>query len=151
MLVWLLQHDCLIQLDTFITSDVESSGAKETIITRRRSSSMNNSTITSLTTKGSTGTSKKPQQSVLEAMGESKTPIDSYSPTVQRILSVAHKKVHAEPSSFALFARLLPYFNGRHPLDEIVWKEDVSRGQLLALIATFDAVLCTTQHEITTS
>jgi hypothetical protein len=46
-----------------------------------------------------------------------------------------------------LFAKLCPYFNGRHHLEDIMYYENVRRSQLLALIDKFRDVLFTCQYE----
>ena len=48
-----------------------------------------------------------------------------------------------------LFAKLCPYFNGKHHLEDIMYYENVRRGQLLALIDKFRDVLFTCQYEDT--
>ena len=46
-----------------------------------------------------------------------------------------------------LFARLYPYFNGEHHLEEIMYYENLRRSQLLTLMDKFKDVLITATHE----
>lgn len=46
-----------------------------------------------------------------------------------------------------LFARLCPYFNGRHHLEDIMYYANVRRSALLALIDKFRDILFTAQYE----
>ena len=46
-----------------------------------------------------------------------------------------------------LFARLYPYFSGKHHLEEIMYYENLRRSQLLTLIDKFKDVLITATHE----
>ncbi|KAL8613162.1 Nitrogen permease regulator-like 3 [Nucella lapillus] len=51
------------------------------------------------------------------------------------------------PEDLQLLARLLPYFNGRHHLEEVMFYEDMRRSQLLTLIEKFKDVLIVVTHE----
>lgn len=46
-----------------------------------------------------------------------------------------------------LFARLFPYFNGKHHLEEIMFYENIRRSQLLTLLDKFKDVLITCCHQ----
>ncbi|XP_076473114.1 GATOR1 complex protein NPRL3-like [Babylonia areolata] len=51
------------------------------------------------------------------------------------------------PEDLQLFARLLPYFNGLHHLEEIMFYENMRRSQLLTVIEKFKDVLIVVTHE----
>ena len=51
------------------------------------------------------------------------------------------------PDDLRLFAKLCPYFNGKHHLEEMMFYENLSRSQLLALLDKFKEVLILCQHE----
>lgn len=42
--------------------------------------------------------------------------------------------------------RLLPYLNGRHTIDEIVYREEMRRRELRALLQAFSADIITVVH-----
>lgn len=46
-----------------------------------------------------------------------------------------------------LFAKLCPYFNGKHHLEEMMFYENLSRSQLVALLDKFKEVLILCYHE----
>ncbi|RWS24528.1 hypothetical protein B4U80_04388 [Leptotrombidium deliense] len=48
-----------------------------------------------------------------------------------------------------LFTRLCPYFNGKHHLEDIMYYENIRRGNLLSLIEKFKDVLLTCMYEDT--
>ncbi|XP_014664612.1 PREDICTED: nitrogen permease regulator 3-like protein isoform X2 [Priapulus caudatus] len=62
----------------------------------------------------------------------------------EAILSVPAAR---SPEDFKMFARLCPYFQGCHHLEEIMYCENVRRSTLLTLLDKFRSVLVTCQHE----
>ena len=46
----------------------------------------------------------------------------------------------------ALFLRLCPYFRGKHTLEEIMYRENLSRAQLTEILKKFSAVVRTVTH-----
>lgn len=40
-----------------------------------------------------------------------------------------------------LFLKLCRYFRGQHPLEEIMWRENMSRQQLIGVLSSFSSVL----------
>ncbi|CAG0915718.1 unnamed protein product [Notodromas monacha] len=52
-----------------------------------------------------------------------------------------------EPADLKLFARLFPYFNGMHHLEDIMYKANVQRSLLIELTEKFQNVLLTCQNE----
>ena len=49
--------------------------------------------------------------------------------------------------SFLLFRRLVPYFRGRHHIEEIMWRENISRETVEAILTEYRQVLVVIQHE----
>lgn len=49
--------------------------------------------------------------------------------------------------SYVLFRRLVPYFRGRHHLEEITWRENLARETVEALLAEYREVLVLVQRE----
>ncbi|XP_055862989.1 GATOR complex protein NPRL3-like isoform X3 [Biomphalaria glabrata] len=47
----------------------------------------------------------------------------------------------------SLFAKLVPYFNGKHHLEEIMFYENLTRSQLVTLLEKFKDVLILSSHE----
>ena len=46
-----------------------------------------------------------------------------------------------DPDVLDLFLRLCQYFRGQHPLEEIMWRENLSRQQLAGVLSSFSGVL----------
>ncbi|XP_071814720.1 GATOR1 complex protein NPRL3-like [Apostichopus japonicus] len=51
------------------------------------------------------------------------------------------------PEDLKLFARLSPYFRGKHHLEEIMYWANVERGQLYELLDKFRSILITCTHQ----
>lgn len=51
------------------------------------------------------------------------------------------KDIKATAEEWRLFYRVLPYFDGRHSLEEIMWQENLGRGRLAQLLAVFTVVI----------
>lgn len=51
------------------------------------------------------------------------------------------------PQDLNLFAKLSQYFDGKHHIEHIMYKEKIKRSQILAIIDKFRDVLITCQHE----
>ncbi|XP_038069233.1 GATOR complex protein NPRL3-like [Patiria miniata] len=52
-----------------------------------------------------------------------------------------------KPEDLKLFARLCPYFRGRHHLEEIMYYENVNRSQVYMLLEKFKQVLVVCTHQ----
>lgn len=48
---------------------------------------------------------------------------------------------HSKDPNFPLFKRLCPYFRGRHHLEEIMFRENITREELLTILTTFKGIL----------
>lgn len=46
-----------------------------------------------------------------------------------------------DPDVRDLFLRLCQYFRGKHPLEEIMWRENLSRQQLVGVLSSFSSIL----------
>ncbi|XP_064625379.1 GATOR1 complex protein NPRL3-like [Lineus longissimus] len=53
----------------------------------------------------------------------------------------------SNPEDLKTFAKLSPYFNGKHHLEDIMYYENVRRSQLLTLLDKFRSVLITCTHQ----
>ncbi|XP_059175944.1 GATOR complex protein NPRL3-like [Physella acuta] len=51
------------------------------------------------------------------------------------------------PEDLNLFAKLFPYFNGKHHLEEMMFYENLHRSQLVTLLDKFNEVLVLCHHE----
>jgi hypothetical protein len=47
---------------------------------------------------------------------------------------------------YQMLKRLSPYFHGQHHVEEIMWRETVSRKAIQSVFATYTNILCTTLH-----
>lgn len=52
-----------------------------------------------------------------------------------------------DTSTYRLFKRLCIYFRGQHHLEEIMWRENVERGDLLTTLEKYKSVLVQVAHE----
>lgn len=50
-------------------------------------------------------------------------------------------------NNYLLFKRLLPYFNGQNSLPEILWRENISKEKLDAVLDKYSNILLVTSHE----
>jgi hypothetical protein len=48
---------------------------------------------------------------------------------------------------FQLFKRLCVYFHGQHHLEEIMWRENLSRGELRTVVRTYQDIIVCCTHE----
>lgn len=48
---------------------------------------------------------------------------------------------------FLLFKRLCVYFHGQHHLEEIMWRENLSRGELRTVVSTYQDIIVCCTHE----
>lgn len=67
--------------------------------------------------------------------------------TAEEKRSILSVPAASNPEDLCLFARLCLYFRGRHHLEEIMYRENLRRSQLITLIDKFRSVLLTCQHE----
>ena len=51
------------------------------------------------------------------------------------------KDIKASAEEWSLFYRVLPYFDGRHSLEEIMWQENLGRSRLSHLLEVFGSVI----------
>ena len=51
-----------------------------------------------------------------------------------------------ETAVFQMFSRLVPYFHGKHHVEEIMWRETVSRKAINSVLATYSSVLVRVLH-----
>ncbi|XP_031548535.1 GATOR complex protein NPRL3-like [Actinia tenebrosa] len=61
--------------------------------------------------------------------------------------SIMQLAVASDEEDLKLFARLVPYFRGKHHLEEIMYYENLRRSKLLTLLDKFRDVLFLCQHE----
>jgi hypothetical protein len=66
---------------------------------------------------------------------------------VQKLAMDARDGNSASQKRFHLFWRLLPYFRGKHYVEEIMWLENIDRQQIFQVRKAYHACLTTVQHE----
>ncbi|RHY35256.1 hypothetical protein DYB32_000264 [Aphanomyces invadans] len=78
--------------------------------------------------------------------------LSSYSPqssekTDKEILAQLTRQANTPTPVVELFRRLEPYFHGQHHLVEIMWRENVTRGELRTVLSTYADILALADHE----
>ncbi|KXJ20483.1 GATOR complex protein NPRL3 [Exaiptasia diaphana] len=148
MVVWMLQHRLLIQLQTYVflvpsakfdqQSD-PSSGARG----RRRIRWIFGGSYTDTFLPF---TDKEPVDT-MEPTAINKI-IDSVrSLSFAEKMSIMQTPASSDEEDLKLFARLVPYFRGKHHIEEIMYYNNLRRSKLLTLIDKFKDVLFLCQHE----
>ncbi|EDO44918.1 predicted protein [Nematostella vectensis] len=150
MVVWMLQHRLLIQLHTYIflvpSAQLEQqSDTQGRMRDRRRIRWIFGGSFTDELPVyqdeeplGGPGTSSSPEFGVLNSVP---------SLTYSEMRSIHRVPAAKNEEDLKLFARLAPYFRGRHHLEEIMYYENLRRSQLLTLMDKFRDVLYLCQHE----
>ncbi|EFA86403.1 UPF0171 family protein [Heterostelium album PN500] len=57
------------------------------------------------------------------------------------------ERIDDSTKSYLLFKRLVPYFRGQHHLEEIMWRENISREDLNKILKKYKSVLIQVTHE----
>jgi len=170
VIVWMLQHHLLIQLHTYVQIVVDDPlpvstkspfrNAKTTRVTfASRQSTPDDLNITSSLTRMP---SDSDMASILSDEALSSPPSHKSGSSkshwsIERILSASLSTAEREAvlqvdaatklEDLELFARLCIYFRGKDHLEEIMYRENVRRSQLLHLLDKFRSVLITFEHE----
>lgn len=72
----------------------------------------------------------------------------SFSKASDSELEVVEQLIQGKPAPVAaLFRRLYPYFNGSYYKEEILWREGVSRNDLITVLSRFSTELVVCIHE----
>lgn len=57
------------------------------------------------------------------------------------------EKIATTNPVYTLFKRLCAYFHGQYHLEEIMWRENVSRGELRTVLSTYQDIIVCCLHE----
>lgn len=57
------------------------------------------------------------------------------------------EKIATTNPVYTLFKRLCVYFHGQYHLEEIMWRENVSRGELRTVLSTYQDIIVCCLHE----
>lgn len=49
--------------------------------------------------------------------------------------------------TFQLFLKLCPFFRGKHHIEEIMWRENITREDLMKVLEKYQTLLVTCVHE----
>eukprot|EP01132_Coremiostelium_polycephalum_P009228 gene9228-11306_t len=115
---WLLQHDLIVQLFTYVHLMVP------TIPSSRYHSPSPNTTLL-----------YQPQ------------PFPLLPSHLSHHENAFFENIDDGTKSYQLFKRLSPYFRGRHHLEEIMWRENISREDLNKILKKYKNVLIQVTHE----
>ncbi|KAF0731280.1 hypothetical protein AaE_009273, partial [Aphanomyces astaci] len=67
--------------------------------------------------------------------------------TEKEFLAQLARRTNTPTPVVDLFRRLEPYFHGQHHLVEIMWRENVTRGELRTVLSTYMHILAFADHE----
>ncbi|XP_030068280.1 GATOR1 complex protein NPRL3 isoform X2 [Microcaecilia unicolor] len=165
MVVWMLQHQLLIQLHTYAClmvppSEEDVQPREEDVPFTARVGGRSLSTPNALSFGSPTSsddmtlTSPSMDNSSAELLPGGESPLNKRM-TENLLASLSDHEREAilnvpaaqNPEDLRMFARLLHYFRGRHHLEEIMYNENMRRSQLLMLFDKFRSVLVVTNHE----
>ncbi|XP_029431886.1 GATOR complex protein NPRL3 isoform X5 [Rhinatrema bivittatum] len=165
MVVWMLQHQLLIQLHTYAClmvppKEEDIQPREEDVPFAARVGGRSLSTPNALSFGSPTSsddmtlTSPSMDNSSAELLPGGESPLNKRM-TENLLASLSEHEREAilgvlaaqNPEDLRMFARLLHYFRGRHHLEEIMYNENMRRSQLLMLFDKFRSVLVVTNHE----
>ncbi|KAK2143143.1 hypothetical protein LSH36_873g00006 [Paralvinella palmiformis] len=157
VVTWLLQHGLLVQLHTYVLmtpkfckswrqTSHHSVGTDD--ITDRTRLLSSNSDLNSTASDDSYSLGGRSLEAICD--NEDNGP---WCPQPEQILAgiraMRNNKIGAldNQEELTLLARLCPYFDGKHHLEEIMYAENIRRSQLLTILDKFRDILITSQHE----
>ncbi|UIZ22227.1 hypothetical protein KXD40_004914 [Peronospora effusa] len=87
-----------------------------------------------------------------ERYGGSTVPMAQVVSVASRLLFTDRERAYlakiAKPNPvFTLFKRLCVYFHGEHHIEEIMWRENLSRGELRTVMSTYQDIIVCCLHE----
>lgn len=87
-----------------------------------------------------------------DANGDSRVPMAQVVSVASHLLITDQERAYlakiAKPNPvFTLFKRLCVYFHGEHHIEEIMWRENLSRGELRTVMSTYQDILVCCLHE----
>lgn len=152
MLIWLLRHDFLVQLHTYIHLVIPKAWIKQhleevgTGIGGVDAATTERAALDTDNEARLLGSSMAPL-STQEAEGISRPNAGSGHTSGRRQYESAYlESIADETPVFQLFKRLAPYFRGRHTVEEIMWRETTSRAAIQSVFATYSNVLVSVLH-----
>uniref|UniRef100_A0AAV1UTM6 GATOR1 complex protein NPRL3 C-terminal HTH domain-containing protein n=1 Tax=Peronospora matthiolae TaxID=2874970 RepID=A0AAV1UTM6_9STRA len=92
------------------------------------------------------------ERSAAEGQGDSRVPMPQATNVASQLLFTDQERAYlakiAKPNPvFALFKRLCVYFHGEHHIEEIMWRENLSRGELRTVMSTYQDIIVCCLHE----
>ncbi|GMF27415.1 unnamed protein product [Phytophthora lilii] len=87
-----------------------------------------------------------------EGRGGSSVPMAQVMSVASQLLFTDQERAYlakiAKPNPvFTLFKRLCVYFHGEHHIEEIMWRENLSRGELRTVMSTYQDIIVCCLHE----
>ncbi|KAG3024479.1 hypothetical protein PC128_g5017 [Phytophthora cactorum] len=87
-----------------------------------------------------------------DARGGSTVPMAQVMSVASQLLFTDQERAYlakiAKPNPvFTLFKRLCVYFHGEHHIEEIMWRENLSRGELRTVMSTYQDIIVCCLHE----
>ncbi|EGC37140.1 hypothetical protein DICPUDRAFT_30795 [Dictyostelium purpureum] len=139
---WLLQHDLIVQLFTYVHLMVHTIGINNSNNNNGGSSGNNNSSNNNNGSNTSNATSNSSSSLIYQP---------TTFPLMPSYLSLKEQaffdNIDDGSSLYQLFKRLCVYFRGLHHLEEIMWRENINRDQLTKVLKKYKNVLIQVVHE----
>ncbi|XP_065579288.1 GATOR1 complex protein NPRL3-like isoform X2 [Artemia franciscana] len=145
MILWLLKQRILMQIHTYVALIIP----QDHQTTRRKFDSLelrSDSRTPSESDRFSNDSDEVASSLTTSGISDNLLPSSLSSAERLAILKVPRA---SDPEDLKLFAKLLPYFHGTHPLEEIMFRENIRRSQVFQLLDKFRSVLVLFQHEDT--
>ncbi|EGG22631.1 UPF0171 family protein [Cavenderia fasciculata] len=140
---WLLQHDLIVQLHTYVHLMIMT--PLHLSHPNNNNGSVNSQNSSSGGNAGSfnnNNNSSSPQNHLYQS-----TPFPLMPSQSQPHEIAFFEKIDDNTKSYQLFKRLCPYFRGLHHLEEIMWRENISRDDLSKILKKYKSVLIQITHE----
>jgi len=175
VVIWLLQRNLIIQLHTFVHLMIPTNAAipetnsggedlqslrKETSTMKhpRNANALSEESLPSIGIHCSDDNRSNEEEDIQElskVVAQLEKVVSLYpaspSPLKPYEKSYLQKQLEDKGPSFQLLERLCPYFRGKHTMEEILWRENISREEFSSILNRYSAILVSCVHEATTT
>jgi hypothetical protein len=140
VVVWLLRQDLLIQIHTFVFLLIPDPRDEDEIANENYHNTLynNNNDNTTTTNTNEDGFDEEVFQNAPYLLSPA---------GLKAHESDYIEKLNDNSPEYGLFKRLCPYFRGFHHLEEIMWRENVSRDDITKVLKKYQHILVLVHHE----
>ncbi|TDH72058.1 hypothetical protein CCR75_000764 [Bremia lactucae] len=171
MLLWLLQHRFIVQLHRYVYFMIPSDGEDVTDRSHSAESSSSAMMASNLQREMVENSAKieallpldpaakvaptlvaTAEERKVDKGGNSDVPLAQVMSVASQVLFSEQERAYlakiAKPNPvFTLFKRLCIYFHGEHHIEEIMWRENLSRGELRTVMSTYQDIIVSCLRE----